>query len=205
MRKLLGITSKSKSSSTASASSTNEVKRSTESKMKSIRKLLGITSKSKSSSTASASSTNEVKRSTESKTVTAYKSEQIEAWPSTSPLPNDIKPIVLGYLAKDVDANPERYTPKQLSTFTLFDIPLGLAIESASKIGPLILAGQRTQTLALIRENPTILECLIRGRDPVGWLAEGTPLQLAAAAGDHILVREIRKLFPSNKQKQMNS
>jgi len=130
------------------------------------------------------------------KTVKVYEGTLGEAWPADGRwLPHPLQQIVLGYLAHHVDAHPKQYTPKQLAAFTLFDIPIAVNAGPTSQIATHILAGERSKALSLIRDHPSSLECIAGARDGFGRYAEGTPLGLAAAAGNPELVREIRSLL----------
>jgi len=75
--------------------------------------------------------------------------------------------------------------PKKYDEFKMFDVrPIDL---TAKMVGNLILKGEEkdiNEALALVRKEPNLLRCKIRARDPLGRLVEGTPLQIAAMAGD---------------------
>jgi len=163
--------------------------------MYSLRKRTGGASLFESKSTAEAKSSD-----TESNAVKVYEGSLGEAWPSDGKwLPRPLQQIVMSYLANHVDVNPKRYTRKQLDAFTLFETPFAGKAEIAGQIARHILAGERSKALSLIRDNPFCHECIAGARDDFGRYAEGTPLGLAAAAGNPELVREIRGLLSEEK------
>lgn len=104
--------------------------------------------------------------------------------------------IILEYLGGQVDIS--KYTKEEYDTFTLFGKSVSLEAIT-HQIGTLILAGQRTKALALILENPSSMNHVTVADHPFGWRAEGTPLRLAAAAGDFIMKQMMENLI-SNEE-----
>jgi len=108
----------------------------------------------------------------------------------------------MGYLANHVDVNPKRYTRKRRDAFTLFETPFAGKAEIADQIARYILAGERSKALSLIRDNPSCHECIAGASDDLGRYAEGTPLGLAAAAGNPELVTGIICCFFTDGARQ---
>jgi hypothetical protein len=102
--------------------------------------------------------------------------------------------LVLGYLNGDI---AETKNSNQRQTFMLFgrslkDILHPLAIQAAT----LILSGEEKEVedaIGLVKTHPDILRCRVRAKDRLGRIAEGTPLQIAAMAGDVNLQKNVKE------------
>lgn len=108
------------------------------------------------------------------------------------------------YLGKDVilcwPGNPEikPFTSEQLKQFTLFGKTSDQLIDpEATELGNLILRGEEkevVEVLRRVREKPHLLRCPASSRDPLDRNVIGTPLQIAAMAGDVGLIKGDRGL-----------
>lgn len=124
--------------------------------------------------------------------VTPRKSPIGEAWPNDVDLPKPLTAIIRNYHANDFDVSGYSY-PHCLG-FTLFQKTAQTAFR-ANKIGTDALHGRRNAAYTTANSYPDSLLAITKAQDPYGRYAEGTPLQLAAAGGDYLLVRKLRKLM----------
>jgi|GEM_PF-4301883 len=122
-----------------------------------------------------------------------------EAWSLESPLPEVIEAMIYDYHAGDFDVSG--YSLEDCKSFTLFRVnavPTFYAFDIATHA----LHGRRTEAVELARNHPKSLLCITQARDPFGRLAEGTPVDLAAAAGNRRLTEELMKLVPEKLQSE---
>jgi len=139
-------------------------------------------------------------RKIEAKTTTgaiSRKSPSGEAW-SFAPLPEVLEAIVNDYLAGDFDVSG--YSFEDCKSFTLFRknaVPAFIAT-----IATHALHGRRTEAVEAAKKHPESLICITQARDPFGRLAEGSPVDLAAAAGNRRLTEELMKLVPEKLQSE---
>lgn len=126
-----------------------------------------------------------------------------EAWTNPIYLPHELQAIINDYHANHFDVS--KYTLDDCNNFTLFGknaLPAFYAFE----IGTHLLHGRRMEALTIARRYPKSMLCVTQVRDLLGRLVEGTPLQIAAAAGDHIPVLYLRELLTAKEaQAQLNA
>ena len=107
--------------------------------------------------------------------------------------PKELTEIMLGYLNGDInpisETNNENISlSDQYKEFKLFGRNIDeLVRDEAALVGNLILQGEEkevNQAIDLVRKNPFLLRCKVEATDPLGRRVRGTPLQIAAMAGD---------------------
>jgi hypothetical protein len=115
---------------------------------------------------------------------------------------NGLPQIILDSLGGDLnstwsgDKKTTKFTVEQHTQFKLFgrhykDL---LHHPEATSLANLILCGKEedvVKSLALVKNNPSLLHYHILATDPLGRKVQGTPLQIAAMAGDVDLKKEI--------------
>lgn len=118
----------------------------------------------------------------ESKETTTL-SREVEAeqiYTAADCLHQDLMPIIFNYLDNNVGGVPHHYVRKH----TLFG-NLSTLYHSQAKLAAYhILSGDPEEVKRLVNRNPLILYCSIEIKDHQGRRVKGTPLQIAAMAGD---------------------
>jgi len=107
--------------------------------------------------------------------------------------PKGLPEIFLDYLGGDIKPISEPNTKgeslsEQYKEFKLFGKKLSdIMHEEAVKVSNLILQGEEKEieeALAIVRKKPFLLRCEVEAQDLLGRRVRGTPLQIAAMAGD---------------------
>ncbi len=120
-----------------------------------------------------------------------------KVWSCFVDFPPGVREIILDYHASCFDVSG--YTFNNSINYTLFNDCINFTLFGRNAISALIwthaLHNIGEEVLALAQRYPESLRCVATARSPNNKLAEGTPLRLAAAAGNHMLVSELRKLL----------
>lgn len=124
---------------------------------------------------------------------TITKSPLRDLWPAAIPkLPEVLENIIYSYHANHFDIS--KYGLPDCKSFTLFGRNADAAFY-ALDMGKRILQGESAIIKRIAQASPQSLCCVIEVLDPFGRMIEGTPLQLAAASGNHVLVDHLRNLL----------
>lgn len=103
--------------------------------------------------------------------------------------PRGLPEIMLGYLGGDIHPKPKKHPPTHsYQPVKLFGKKFKEWMHpEAAKVASLVLRGLEKdveEALALIKKNPDLLRYHAIATDPLGRRVKGTPLQIAAMAGD---------------------
>ncbi len=118
------------------------------------------------------------------------------AWSNSNFFPPNVKEIIQDYVVDDFDVRESILIAwENFSQFSRTAVPAFYAF----KIGTHAVCGRRTQALELAKQHPKSMAYVTQVSDLCERLVQGTPLRLAAAALDYMLVSDLRKLLDEKK------